>query len=253
LGIPAAIIALLLRQVDDSKDRVKTGAAALGAAAMFSASPAVAANLAPVREAVPLMADSSRVGYVAAVADDEGPLTTFFGLDTPPTSYGGYGGNANEKPRYRYDKPDSWKFQIINKVQKGTQGVDSRFISPNNRDEQCFAITLARAGESLNFQIRDVDSTFRGFAGADYDIADSLENADEIIKGTREIEGQTYYDYDIVSENRYLATVTVSRGKVYAFFVKAPMRLFQANEAMYRQMLASFKTLEVENAMIAGP
>ena len=38
---------------------------------MFSASPAVAANLAPVREAVPLMADSSRVGYVAAVADDE--------------------------------------------------------------------------------------------------------------------------------------------------------------------------------------
>ena len=50
-------------------------------------------------------------------------------------------------------------------------------------------ITLpcARAGESLNFQIRDVDSTFRGFAGADYDIADSLENADEIIKGTREV------------------------------------------------------------------
>ena len=47
--------------------------------------------------------------------------------------------------------------------------------------------------------------------------------------------------------------MTVSRGKVYAFFVKAPMRLFQANEAMYRQMLASFKTLEVENAMIAGP
>ena len=61
--------------------------------------------------------------------------------------------------------------QIINKVQKGTQGVDSRFISPNNRDEQCFAITLARSplvfAASICISLGDVaDANFLGFRGS---------------------------------------------------------------------------------------
>lgn len=72
------------------------------------------------------------------------PLATYYGMDTPPTSYGGYGGNANEPPKYSFQYPETWKLQSVNKVQKGTQGVDSKFINPADKNEQCFAITLAR-------------------------------------------------------------------------------------------------------------
>lgn len=58
----------------------------------------------------------------------------------------------------------------INKVQKGTQGIDGRVYNPRNKQEQVFVITLSRAGEDANFTLRDIDSTFAGFAGADYDL-----------------------------------------------------------------------------------
>ena len=33
-------------------------------------------------------------------APSESEYPTFYGMASPPTSYGGYGGNANEKPKY---------------------------------------------------------------------------------------------------------------------------------------------------------
>lgn len=51
-----------------------------------------------------------------ALADVE--LTTLYGLATPPTSYGGYGGNVKESPKYKFDYPDTWKQLTVNKVQK---------------------------------------------------------------------------------------------------------------------------------------
>lgn len=58
----------------------------------------------------------------------------------------------------------------INKVEKGTQGIDGRVYNPRNKQEQVFVITLSRMGEDANFALRDIDSTFAGFAGADYDL-----------------------------------------------------------------------------------
>lgn len=51
-----------------------------------------------------------------ALADTE--LTTLYGLASPPTSYGGYGGNVKEAPKYKFDYPDTWKQLTVNKVQK---------------------------------------------------------------------------------------------------------------------------------------
>lgn len=45
-------------------------------------------------------------------------LTTLYGMATPPTSYGGYGGNSKEDPKYKFDYPDTWKQLTVNKVQK---------------------------------------------------------------------------------------------------------------------------------------
>lgn len=41
---------------------------------------------------------------------------TFLGYATPPTSYGGYGGNAKEAPRYTFEYPAGWKEEIPSKV-----------------------------------------------------------------------------------------------------------------------------------------
>lgn len=38
------------------------------------------------------------------------------GMATPPTSYGGYGGNANEKPKYTFEYPAGWKTEVPSKV-----------------------------------------------------------------------------------------------------------------------------------------
>jgi hypothetical protein len=51
---------------------------------------------------------------------------TFFGAASPPTSYGGYGGNADEDAKYKFEYPAGWKPSVPNKVEKGTQGIDCR-------------------------------------------------------------------------------------------------------------------------------
>lgn len=41
--------------------------------------------------------------------------------------------------------------------------------TPHPADQRAFVITLARAGEDFaNFKLTDTDTTFQGFAGADY-------------------------------------------------------------------------------------
>ena len=54
---------------------------------------------------------------LSAFALSEG-FTTFYGADTPPTSYGGYGGTMRETPKYVFDYPEEWKPSVVNKVQK---------------------------------------------------------------------------------------------------------------------------------------
>lgn len=62
---------------------------------------------------------ATAVAVSAAPASAEVPeLTTLYGLATPPTSYGGYGGNVKEAPKYKFLYPASWKELTVNKVQK---------------------------------------------------------------------------------------------------------------------------------------
>lgn len=172
-------------------------------------------------------------------------LDTYYGKATPPTSYGGYGGNADEKPKYRFDYPVEWKFQSVNKVQKGTQGIDARVVSPRNRNMAAFVIVLGREGEDdKSYKVTDVDGTFQGFAGADYDIQDAVMSATNTSQSQRDIDGQSYFDYQVDSPiAHYLATVTVKYGKVFAFFVKSPDKDYEENAPMLRKLLESFRTL----------
>jgi hypothetical protein len=110
---------------------------------------------------------------------------------------------------------------------------------------QAFVIALARAGEdNKSFKLTDLDSTFNSFAGADADIQDAVESADEIISGKRDVGGQSFYDYYVPgSESVYRATITVSGGKVFAMFVSSPARKYKENESTIDKMIQSFTIL----------
>lgn len=51
---------------------------------------------------------------------------TLLGMATPPTSYGGYGGNANEKPKYSFEYPTGWKTEVPSKVLPVTAAAAAR-------------------------------------------------------------------------------------------------------------------------------
>jgi hypothetical protein len=51
-----------------------------------------------------------------APAPPPAEYATFLGMASPPTSYGGYGGNANERPKYSFEYPQGWKSEVPSKV-----------------------------------------------------------------------------------------------------------------------------------------
>ncbi|PNW85945.1 hypothetical protein CHLRE_03g198850v5 [Chlamydomonas reinhardtii] len=189
------------------------------------------------------IAMSSALPVLPVKADGE--YATFLGYATPPTSYGGYGGNAKEAPRYTFEYPAGWKEEIPSKVEKGTQGVDGRVVNPRGKDQRAFVVTLARAGEdNKSFRLTDLDSTLSGFAGADYDLQDALSSATNRTTSSREVGGATFYDYDIESPDyHYLVAITVSNGKVFSLFVRSPTKSFPANEAKLRHIVETFRLL----------
>lgn len=171
--------------------------------------------------------------------------TLFYGTASPPTSYGGYGGNAEEDAKYKFEYPAGWKTQAPNKVEKGTQGIDCRVFNPRNKSQGITVVTFGRAGEdNKSFKVTDIDTTIQGFAGADYDLQDALSTATNTIRGTREIDGETYFDIQLDSPDvQYLCSVTVKLGKVFALFVKCPTKSFKQDEEVFRHVVETFRTI----------
>ncbi|EIE24198.1 hypothetical protein COCSUDRAFT_62706 [Coccomyxa subellipsoidea C-169] len=100
--------------------------------------------------------------------------------------------------------------------------------------QTAYLVTFGRAGEdNKKFKLGDVEQTLQGFAGADYDLQDALVESTDKKTKTREVDGQTFYDYELSGPaNNYLATVTLKEGKVYAFFVKSPAKAAELEEKL---------------------
>lgn len=73
-------------------------------------------------------------------------------------------------------------------------------MAPKAKEVRAFVITLGRAGEDgKTFILRDTESTFAGFAGADYKLQDALSSATNIEKTAKNVDGIDFYDFDIDS------------------------------------------------------
>ncbi len=73
---------------------------------------------------------------------------------------------------------------------------------------------------------------------------DALSTATNTIRGTREIDGETYFDIQLDSPDvQYLCSVTVKMGKVFALFVKCPTKSFKQDEEAFRHVVETFRTI----------
>lgn len=203
--------------------------------------------LAEVQEGVEAKAQKMEEALGLTIEPAAAGMKVFFGFASPPTSYGGYGGNASEDPKYYFSYPENWKIETPNKVKKGMQGIDAIVYEKKGKGyPNVFVVTFSRAGEdNKSFKLNnDVESTFQGFAGADYDLQDALTDATDTSKATRELDGETYYDYTIETPAlKYLATVTVQTGKVFALFVKAPNKVWAEQGDTLNLIQQSFRTI----------
>jgi hypothetical protein len=66
----------------------------------------------------------------------------------------------------------------------------------------------------------------------------------KVAERTDEASGISFYDYDIDSPDyRYLSSIAVKSGKVFALFVRSPARGFGAVEKELRHIQETFRLL----------
>ena len=151
---------------------------------------------------------------------DEGWLR-FYGEATSSSSYGGYGGNENnfDKFKYYYDVPEGWEQDTVNKVEKSTNGTDNRWKSKKNKDAKVYSITLAGYGKLKE----DREAIISDLALSDYNLQDAIIGADSFVTKDRDVDWQTYVDYDLVGfYGNIFASITVYGGRLYSVFAFVP-------------------------------
>ena len=146
-----------------------------------------------------------------------------YGEATTSSSYGGYGGNENnfDKFKYYYDIPVGWTQDTVNKVEKSTNGTDTRWSNPKLNSEKVYCVTLT----GYNRLKEDRSGLLSDLALSDYNLQDAIIGADSVETSEREAFGQTYIDFDLYGYfGAIFACVTVYGGRLYALFSVVPDR-----------------------------
>ena len=81
----------------------------------------------------------------------------------------------------------------MNKTEKSTNGTDSRWSNPKSRGEKVYCTTLT----GYNRLKEDRQDILSDLALSDYNLQDAIVGADSIEVADRDVNGQTYVDYDL--------------------------------------------------------
>lgn len=167
----------------------------------------------------------------------------YYGTAASASSYGGYGGNSSKQDsaEYTYEVPDAWKERAISKVEKGTNGTDSEFFNPKNRNAKTYLLFLAGFR-----RLPPQENVLNDIALSDVNLQDLIMTADEIKQSQRldPSTDQLYYDFEIEGPlGHALISVTCAKNKLYAHFVNANGNLWGKDEATFRHIHDSFKTV----------
>ena len=109
----------------------------------------------------------------------------------------------------------------VNKVEKSTNGTDTRWSNPKLSSEKVYCVTLT----GHNKLKEDRQSLLSDLALSDYNLQDAIVGADSIEVTERDAYGQTYIDFDLYGYfGAIFACVTVYGGRLYALFSVVPDR-----------------------------
>jgi hypothetical protein len=165
-----------------------------------------------------------------------------YGEATTSSSYGGYGGNENnfDKFKYYYDIPVGWTQDTVNKVEKSTNGTDTRWSNPKLNSEKVYCVTLT----GYNRLKDDRSGLLSDLALSDYNLQDAIIGADSVEISEREAFGQTYIDFDLYGYfGAIFACVTVYGGRLYALFSVVPESVLEKDKEQGKRLRNSFGTI----------
>lgn len=180
----------------------------------------------------------------------DGGWARFYGEATSSSSYGGYGGNENnfDKFKYYYDIPESFERDTVNKVEKSTNGTDNRWKSKKT-GAKVYAVTLPGYGKLKTVR----EEIISDLALSDYNLQDAIVGADSFVTKDRDVDGQTYVDYDLVGFfGNIFASVTVYAGRLYSVFAFVPEGASDNEIEAGRRMRDSFATINNVDAAQAA-
>mmetsp|Transcript_38282 Transcript_38282/g.94970 ORF Transcript_38282/g.94970 Transcript_38282/m.94970 type:complete len:272 (-) Transcript_38282:131-946(-) len=166
----------------------------------------------------------------------------FFGEATSSSTYGGYGGNENnfEKFKYFYDVPEGWQPESPNKTEKSTNGTDSRWSNPKLKDEKVYCVTLA-GYKGLK---EDRQGILSDLSLSDYNLQDAIIGADSIAVTEREVDGQTYIDFDLYGFfGAIFVVITIYGSRLYAVFSIVPASVLERDVEQGKRLRRSFGTI----------
>lgn len=180
-------------------------------------------------------------------ADEAGELVTFYGAANPPATYGGIGGTEPEKARYTFQYPkELFKELSVSKVEKGTNGTDTKFVSISRpKKQQVYVVSLANEGAVGGFKQQDPERLLASVSGSDYVFQDAV-NSGEVSSSKRTVDDDTFYDFAIEGADNFLVSITTRQGRLFGIFVNAPIKSFKEDREMLETIQKSFRTREVD-------
>ena len=181
-------------------------------------------------------------GGAAATGDASAiKFNTFYGAATSPVNYGGVGGTTKAKARYSFDYPATFTEDTVGKVDKGTKGIDCRFVGPSG--ERIFVISLLNEGmDSQGFNLKDPQKALSSLTNSDTVVQDLVLNAKDIKSSTSSHAGIEFLDFNVPSTQRLLVSIGLQEARIFAIFITASERAYARNPAMYQKVQETFRS-----------
>ena len=168
-------------------------------------------------------------------------FNTFYGAATSPVNYGGVGGTTKAKARYSFDYPATFTEDTVGKVDKGTKGIDCRFVGPSG--ERIFVISLLNEGmDSQGFNLKDPQKALSSLTNSDTVVQDLVLNAKDIKSSTSSHAGIEFLDFNVPSTQRLLVSIGLQEARIFAIFITASERAYARNPAMYQKVQETFRS-----------
>ena len=142
--------------------------------------------------------------------------------------------------------PDNFDETKIGKIEKATQGIDSRWRGLS-RGEEVYVVSIPGFAELKG----ERDEILENLAVSNIDLQDKLYQQLDYKDYEKTVGEQKYYCYELQTEvDITLVSITAYGGRFYGAFVTAPLRKYEDDKGKYERIIDSFSIIEKKNAAL---